>query len=45
MNFRLSWVALQGMAHSFIELASAVVHRVSLVGFLIVDFQLKTMPL
>ena len=28
---RLSWVALQGMAHSFIELGKAVVHVISLV--------------
>ena len=27
----LSWVALQGMAHSFIELGKAVVHVISLV--------------
>ena len=30
----LSWVALQGMAHSFIELNKAVVHVISLVSFL-----------
>ena len=30
----LSWVALQGMAHSFIELDKAVVHAISLVSFL-----------
>ena len=30
----LSWVALQGMAHSFIELDKAVVHVISLVSFL-----------
>ena len=29
-----SWVALQGMAHSFIELDKAVVHLISLVIFL-----------
>ena len=29
-----SWVALHGMAHSFIELDKAVVHMISLVGFL-----------
>ena len=29
-----SWVALHGMAHSFIELDNAVVHVVSLVSFL-----------
>ena len=29
-----SWVALQGMAHSFIELDKAVVHVISLVSFL-----------
>ena len=31
---RLSWVALQGMAHSFIELDKAVVHVISLTSFL-----------
>ena len=31
---RLSWVALHGMAHSFIELDKAVVHVTSLVSFL-----------
>ena len=31
---RPSWVALHGMAHSFIELDKAVVHVISLVGFL-----------
>ena len=31
---RLSWVALPGMAHSFIELDKAVDHVISLVGFL-----------
>ena len=30
----LSWVALHGMAHSFIELAKAVVHVIRLVSFL-----------
>ena len=30
----LSWVALQGMAHSFIELDKAVVHVIRLVSFL-----------
>ena len=30
-----SWVALQGMAHSFIELDKAVVHVIRLVSFLI----------
>ena len=30
----LSWVALQGMAHSFIELDRAVVHEISLIRFL-----------
>ena len=30
----LSWVALQGMAHSFIELDKALVHVISLVSFL-----------
>ena len=31
---RLSWVALQGMAHSLIELDKAVVHVIRLVSFL-----------
>ena len=31
---RLSWVALHGMAHSFLELDKAVVHVISLVSFL-----------
>ena len=30
----LSWVALHGMGHSFIELDKAVVHVISLVSFL-----------
>ena len=30
----LSWVALQGMAHSFIELYKAVIHVINLVHFL-----------
>ena len=30
----LSWVALHGMVHSFIELDKAVVHLIRLVGFL-----------
>ena len=30
----LSWVTLQGMAHSFIELDKAVIHVISLVSFL-----------
>ena len=30
---RLSWVALHGMAHSFIELDKAVVHAIRLVSF------------
>ena len=30
----LSWVALHGMAHSFIELGKAVVHVISFVSFL-----------
>ena len=29
-----SWVALHGMAHSFIELDKVVVHVISLVSFL-----------
>ena len=35
---RLSWVALHGVAHSFIELDKAVVHVISLVSFLCFDF-------
>ena len=31
---RLSWVALNGMAHSFTELDKAVVHVISLISFL-----------
>ena len=31
---RPSWVALQGMAHSFIVLDKAVIHVISLVSFL-----------
>ena len=30
----VSWVALHGMAHSFIELDKAVVHVISLISFL-----------
>ena len=30
----LTWVALHGMAHSFIELDKAVIHVISLVSFL-----------
>ena len=30
----LSWMALHGMAHSFIELDKAVVHVISLISFL-----------
>ena len=30
----LFWVALDGMAHSFIELDKAVVHVINLVSFL-----------
>ena len=36
-----SWVALQGMAHSFIELDKAVIHMIRLVSFLIVVFLLS----
>ena len=32
----LSWVALHGMAHSFIELDKAVVHVISLVRFSVI---------
>ena len=35
---RLSWVALHGMAHSFIELDKAVVHVIRLVSFLLLWF-------
>ena len=35
---RLSWVALHGMAHSFIELDKAVVHVIRLVSFLCLWF-------
>ena len=35
-----SWVALQGMTHSFIELDKAVVHVISLVSFLWLWFSL-----
>ena len=31
---RLSWVALHGMAHSFIELEKGVIHVISLTNFL-----------
>ena len=34
----LSWVALHGMAHSFIELDKAVVHVIRLVNFLCLWF-------
>ena len=30
----LSWVALHGIAHSFIELDKAVIHVISLAGFM-----------
>ena len=33
----LPWVALQGMAYSFIELDKAVVHVIRLVSFLFCD--------
>ena len=33
-----AWVALHGMAQSFVELDKAVVHVISLVSFLIVVF-------
>ena len=36
----LSWVALHGMAYSFIELGKAVVHVISLVSFLWLWFSL-----
>ena len=34
----LSWLALHGMAHSFIELDKAVIHVISLVSFLLLWF-------
>ena len=37
----LSWVALHGMAHSFIELDKAVVHVISLVSFLWLWFSFR----
>ena len=37
----LSWVALRGMAHSFIELDIAVVHVISLVSFLLWWFSFR----
>ena len=37
----LSWVALHGMAHGFLELYMAVVHVIRLVSFLIVVFDLS----
>ena len=36
-----SWVALHGMAHSFIELDKAVVHVISLAGFLWLWFSFR----
>ena len=38
---RLSWVALHGMAHSFIELDRAVVHVIRLVSFLRLWFSIS----
>ena len=38
-----SWVALHGIAHSFVELDKAVVHVISLVSFLIVVFSLSAL--
>ena len=40
---RPSWVALHGMAHSFIELDKAVVHVISLISFLWWWFSLSTL--
>ena len=37
---RPSWVALHGMAHSFIELDKAVIHVIRLVSFLGLQFSL-----
>ena len=34
LHCNLCWVALHGMAHSFIELDKAVVHVISLISFL-----------
>ena len=36
----LSWVALHGMGHTFIELDKAVVHVISLISFLLLWFSL-----
>ena len=33
---RPSWVALHGMAHSFIELDKAVVHVISVISFSVI---------
>ena len=38
-----SWVALHGMAHSFIELDKAVFHVIRLVSFLVVVFSLSAL--
>ena len=35
----MSWVALHGMGHSFIDLDKAVVHVIRLVSFFDCDFQ------
>ena len=40
---RLSWVALHGMAHSFIKLEKAVVHVISLISSVIVVFILSSL--
>ena len=40
---RLSWAALHGMAHSFIELDKAVVHVIRLVSFLWLWFSLSAL--
>ena len=40
---RPSWVALHGMAHSFIELDKAVVHVIRLVSFLCCGFSLSAL--
>ena len=37
-TIRLSWVALQDMAYSFMELDKAVIHVIRLVSFLCVWF-------
>ena len=38
-----SWVALQGMAHSFIELDKVVIHVINFINFLCVVFILSAL--